>query len=225
MEFKRLITQFTYRIEPKPEGGFVAYPSEANMPPLEAPTREELRQKIQARIMQGLGAQFQGLSASGNQEVKFNFHIEHKPGGGFAFHSGEPEALPVEGSQEQIESHFAEKLIGLAEKFSPELRQALKAQGASGDIKVFVDQKTLTLKSGVQSPGAALPLSGSLPAQDAKVGDSGAGSGDSYASNAMRNALSNAPINPDRSDRWTVFLFALTVLVVIALVYFMFHRS
>ena len=40
MELKRLITHFTYRIEPKPEGGFIAHATDPTVPPLEAPTRE-----------------------------------------------------------------------------------------------------------------------------------------------------------------------------------------
>jgi hypothetical protein len=32
MELKRLISHFTYRIEPKPEGGFIAHASEPGVP-------------------------------------------------------------------------------------------------------------------------------------------------------------------------------------------------
>src|SRR5438445_8723971 len=42
-----------------------------------------------------------------------------------------------------MESHFAEKIIGFVGKhLTPELSQALAAQGNSGDIKVFVNRKT-----------------------------------------------------------------------------------
>jgi hypothetical protein len=50
MDLKRLITQFAYRIEPKPEGGFIAHATDPSVPPLEAPTRQELQKKIQERI-------------------------------------------------------------------------------------------------------------------------------------------------------------------------------
>jgi hypothetical protein len=43
MELKRLISHFTYRIEPKPGGGFIAHPADPSVAPLEAPTREELQ--------------------------------------------------------------------------------------------------------------------------------------------------------------------------------------
>ena len=224
MEIKRLITQFTYAIEPKPEGGFIAHASDPNMPPLEAPTRAELQQKIQATIMSSLAARFPGLKLPQGQESKFSFHIESKPGGGFALHSADPGAQPVEGTQEQIESHFAEKIIGLAEKFSPELRQALASQGVNGDVKIFVDRKTFTVKGGSRSlslsvgrdllptsplptarPGAVNPTSGEITNQDAA---------------SMGSTISDAPITPERSDTWKVFLLFLILMVIATLIYF-----
>ena len=144
MELKSLITHFTYRIEPKPEGGFIAHNSDPTVPPLEAPTREELQRKIQENIAAGLASEFPGLKLPlENQQLKFAFHIERKPGGGFAIHSADPDAPLIEGAtHEEIESHFAEKLIAFVGKhFIPELSQALAAQG-SGEIKVFVNRKT-----------------------------------------------------------------------------------
>lgn len=230
MEIKRLITQFTYAIAPKPEGGFIAHASDPNMPPLEAPTREELRQKVQATIMAGLAERFPGLKLPlQGQESKFSFHIESKPGGGFALHSADPGTQPVEGTQEQIESHFAEKLIGLAEKFSPELKQALASQGVNGDVKVFVDRKTFTVKGGSRSLSLSLgadllptsPLSNGGPIASNAVSAEAA----NQDAASMGGTLSNAPITPERSDTWTVFLFLLTVLVIGALVYFfLYHR-
>ena len=223
MEFKRLITQFTYRIEPKPEGGFIAHASDPNMPPLEAPTREELQQKIQATIMSGLAAQFPGLKLPlQGQETKFNFHIESQPGGGFALHSADPGAQPVEGTQEQIESHFAEKLIGLAEKFSPELRQALASQGASGDVKVFVNRKTFAVKGGSHALSLSLGQD-LLPTGTIQSSDAGMEAPKSTAA-GLGGTISDSPITPERSGSGSIFLFLLTVLIVGALMYFFFYH-
>jgi hypothetical protein len=230
MEFKRLITQFTYRIEPKPEGGFIAHASDPNMPPLEAPTREELQQKIQATIMSGLAEQFPGLKLPlQGQETKFNFHIESQPGGGFALHSADPDTQPVEGTQEQIESHFAEKLIGLAEKFSPELRQALASQGASGDVKVFVNRKTFTVKGGSHalslSLGQDLLPTNALPSGGPSAGHAMPGEVASPDPASIGGTISSSPITPERSGSGSIFLFLLTVLIVGALMYFfLYHR-
>jgi hypothetical protein len=117
----------------KPEGGFVAHASDPSLPPLEAPTRQELQQKIQANINATLAAQFPGLNLpSGSKELKFDFHIEAKPGGGFALHSNDTNAAPIEGaSHEEIEYPFAEQLTGVVGKqFQPELSQALAKQEA-----------------------------------------------------------------------------------------------
>jgi hypothetical protein len=229
MEIKRLITQFTYAIAPKPEGGFIAHASDPNLPALEAPTREELQQKIQATIMAGLSERFPALKLPlQGQESKFSFHIESKPGGGFALHSADPGTQPVEGTQEQIESHFAEKIIGLAEKFSPELKQALESQGVNGDVKVFVDRKTFTVKGGSRSlslslGGDLLPAS-PLPSGGPIASNATPGELSNRDAASMGGTISDAPITPERSDTWTVFLFLLTVAVLGALIYFFFYH-
>ncbi|HKW67497.1 MAG TPA: hypothetical protein VJP04_09435 [Terriglobales bacterium] len=230
MEIKRLITQFTYAIAPKPEGGFIAHASDPNAPVLEAPTREELQQKIQATIMAGLSERFPGLKLPlQGQESKFSFHIESKPGGGFALHSADPGTQPVEGTQEQIESHFAEKIIGLAEKFSPELRQALESQGANGDVKVFVDRKTFTVKGGSRSfslgVGRDLLPRSPLPSGGPVASNAAPGEVSNQDAASMGGTISNAPITPERSDTWRVFLLFLILMVIAALVYFfLYHR-
>jgi hypothetical protein len=43
-------SKFLYRIEPKPEGGFIARCKDPNIPPIEGATRDEIDQKIQASI-------------------------------------------------------------------------------------------------------------------------------------------------------------------------------
>ncbi len=118
-----MISTFTYRIEAKPEGGFIAHATDPGLPPLEAPTRMELQQKIQANISAALAKEFPRLNLpSGNlpagKEFKFDFHIETKPGGGFSLHSHDPNATTIEGSShEEIEHPFAEKLAGVVGEY------------------------------------------------------------------------------------------------------------
>jgi hypothetical protein len=217
MELKRLITYFTYRIEPKPEGGFIAHATDPTVPPLEAPSREELQGKIQANIAAGLASEFPGLKLPvEKQQLKFAFHIEHKPGGGLAIHSADPSAQPIEGAtQEVIESQFAEKLITFVGKhFMPELSQALAAQG-SGDIKVFVNRKTgFTVNAG------------SMRTDDATIEDGRLG--DTTTANARfgsaGDAINNSPITPETSSSWTIFRFLLSLLIIGAMMYFFLHR-
>ena len=219
MELKNLITHFTYRIEPKPEGGFIAHTTDPKVPPLEAPTREELQRKIQENIAAGLASEFPGLKLPlENQQLKFAFHVERKPGGGFAIHSADPDAPLIEGAtHEEIESHFAEKLIAFVGKhFIPELSQALAAQG-SGDIKVFVNRKTgFTVNAGshtIQTDDVTM--------EDAKLGDAKTANA---SLGSVGDAIDNSPITPETSSSWTIFRFLLALLIIAAMMYFFLHR-
>jgi len=222
MEIKRLITQFTYRIEPKPDGGFVAHAADPNVPPIEAATREELQQKIQATIAAGVASVFPGLKLPlENKELKFDFHIEHTPGGGLAIHSGHADTQPIAGTHDEIESRFAEKLFNFAGKhLPPELQAALASQGISGDVKVFVNRKTnFTIKTGTQSPSGSQRLTSSTPPENPDLESTKSGMLD-----ASSLAISNSPITPERSSSWTFTRFLLTLLVLAALMYFFLHH-
>jgi hypothetical protein len=229
MDFKRLITQFTYRIEPKPEGGFIAHASDPSVPPLEAPTREELQRKIQANIAAALAAEFPGLKLPENQEL--NFHIERTPTGGFSIHSTDPDAQSIEGAtHEEIASHFAEKLIARVGKhFMPQFAQAFAAQGNSGDIKVIVKRTVGVSAAGTTrlSLGLARDLlaAASIPPDDAKAQD--ARPGDVKTTNTFGSAggtISNSPITPETNSSWTIFRLLLMLLCIAALLYFFLYR-
>src|ERR1700683_788441 len=112
----RLVTKFTYRIEPNAGGGFIAHASDPNVSPLEGATREELQAKIRARIASDLATEFPGLKVPLDRPGhKFEFHVEVKPSGGFTLHSADPNALPIDGAtHDDLQSHVVEKLIGNA---------------------------------------------------------------------------------------------------------------
>ena len=202
MELKRLISHFTYRIEPKPGGGFIAHAADPTVAPLEAPTREELQKKIQENILPGLIAQFPGLNLPlENQDLRFAFHIERKPGDGFVIHSSNPKAEPIEVlTHNDVESYFAEKITSFIGKhLPPELSQVLAAQDNSGDIQVFVKRKTsVTAHAGSHS--LSLEPTG--------------GSG---------GTISNTPIEAEGSRSSKILAFLLLVLVAGALMYFFLH--
>ena len=216
MDLKRLISHFTYRIEPKPEGGFIAHASDPTIAPLEASTREELQRKIQENIASSLAAEFPGLKLPlDNHGLKYSFHIEGTPGGGFAIHFADPNAQPIEAAtHEEIESHFAEKLIAFVGKhFMPELAQAMAAQGISGNVKVFVKRQTGFTGPHTPGPGIARSLAPSSiqpNMEDAK-------SGDTKTINAnigsVGGTIGNSPITPETSSSWIVSLFLLVLLL------------
>jgi hypothetical protein len=221
VELKRLITKFTYKIEPKPEGGFIARPSDPMLPPLEAPTRLELQQKIQANISAALAAEFPGLKLpSENQQLKFDFHIEAKPGEGFTIRSHDPNTASIEGAtHEEIEHPVAEKLANALGKYMfPELSQAisqaLAKQGGSGDIKIFVNRKTFAAQAGAHqltfSNTQDVQPSGSIQPPEA-------------TSEGAIKAADSSPITPEASASWKIFRFLLALLAVIAIFYFYFY--
>jgi hypothetical protein len=162
MEIKRLAAKYVYRIEPKPEGGFIARASDPNVPPIEAATREELQQKIQSTVLAGLGRDFPGLKLpAGSGEMKFSFHVEKQPDGSFDIHSSDPADAPLNAaSHDQVESHFAEKLVEFVGKHMLEgAPEALRARLASGDVKVFINQRSgFTLTTTDSSAGPAQQL-------------------------------------------------------------------
>lgn len=210
MEIKRLITHFTYRIEPKPEGGFIAHATDPSVPPLEAPTREELQQKIQANIAAALAAEFPGLKLPlENKEVNFAFHIEHKPGGGFILQSTDGKELPISGSTHaEIENHFAEKVLGaLGKRIMPELSQALAGQLGSANVKVVVNRKVVF----------------STVPPKLSSGDAGSMQGENPNLSNVPNPT-NSPITPEPGTIGPFVRFLLAALIVAGLIYFFRHR-
>ena len=233
MELKRLITHFTYRIEAKPGGGFIAQPVDPAVAPLEAPTREELNRKIQEKICEGLAAQFPGLKLplQSQDDLTLAFHIEHKPEGGFVIHSADPKAEPIEVlTHNDVQSHFAEKLIGFMGKhLTPELSQALAAQGNAADVQVLVNRQTgLTFNTGSHSLSLSLgrnvapttAISKEANQDDARIED--AKLAEAKFGN-LGGAISNAPIVPEASSSGKFFRFAMMLLIAAAIIYFFFH--
>jgi len=216
MELKRLITHFTYRIEPKPEGGFIAHASDPTLAPLEAPTREELQQKIQANINAALAAEFPGLKLPlENKEVNFTFHIEHKPGGGFTLHSTDGSGAAIEGATHaEIQSPFVEKFLGLLGKhLMPEGERALAGQLGNGEVRVVVNRNVSF------SSGSPQVTSGAAAQQTLPTGFLQA---DANSTDLM-NANTSSPITPEPSSSWPIFRFLLVLLILLALMYFYYH--
>ncbi len=156
MEFKQTISKFVYRIEAKPEGGFIARSSDPSVTPIEGSTRAEVEQKVQASISAALGQQFPALKAVlEKQGIKTTYHVDAKPGGGFVINSSDPAHEPIEAaSLEKIEHFINSKFFSyLMSKMPPELSQQLASQLSSGGLNVVVNRKfTVTTGSGTRTP-------------------------------------------------------------------------
>ena len=221
MELKRLVQQLNYRIEPKPEGGFIARCTDPSVPPLEAATREELQQQIQARLRAVLQEKFPGmkLPPMQNKQVEWQVHIDRKPGGGFSVHSDPQGASNVSQASQEKMDHFAEELLGFVDKHFPGLSQALAAQVGGKDIEVF----TQTSEVKKISPFAA--AQGLLPTQPmqtaiAKPEDVRVEATTIENANFNSAALANTPITPEAGGNWKLFRTLLLFAIIAALVYF-----
>ncbi len=205
MELEHLLSQFTYRIEPKPEGGFIARGSDPSTPLLEAPTRPELEQKIQQNILATLGTAMPGFTLPAETEgTKFSFHIEHKPDGGYILRSSNPAEPSIEGAtHEDLEKQFAEKFIGFAGKaFMPLLSKAFDVGIGNGDIQVVVNRKgSFTMNSKTVQTFGNSPSATPTPV-----------------------LLGGSPIVPESSKFPGIVRFVLALLAAAGLVYILIHR-
>jgi hypothetical protein len=140
MEIKRTISRIAYRIEQKPEGGFIARCSDPNVPPLEGASRFELEQQIQAKITAEMESQFPGLKIPFNtSETKF-ITLETKPDGSIFSESGNSSLQPAKGGTKNAVEHWlADKAVSLVEKnLPPALIEQLKHQAVDGKITIAV---------------------------------------------------------------------------------------
>lgn len=208
MELKRLISQFTYKIEPMPEGGFVAHASDPSVPPVEAATREELQQKIRANMATALATEFPGLKLpQENKGLKFDFHVGHKPGGGFILESTDGKELPVVGgTHAEIENKFAEKILGaLSKGLMPELSKALAERAGSGDVKAVVNRE-----AGFSINSSKASSTGIIQADKAQAAD-------------LLNRA-NSPITPEANKLWPFIRFLIAAIIFAVIIFFVRYR-
>jgi hypothetical protein len=227
MDIQTITKKYAYKIEPKPEGGFIARATDPTVPPIEGATREEVQRKIRDTVFAGLSQAFPGLKIPlQSKNAKLEFHIERKPEGGFAVHStevGSPTMAPA--THEKVD-HLAEQLLGFVDKHFPEFSQTLAAGGTSDEVQIVT--KETTEKAVIGLPGSARDL---LPTPPVRFESSNAGilkwSGEktSGTSDSFGNAVTNTPITPQASSSWTVLRLLLVALAIAGLVYFLLmHR-
>jgi hypothetical protein len=227
MDLKNLIARLAYKIEPKPEGGFIARATDPTVPPLEAPTREELQQKIRENMLNLVSTEAFGakLPADGRHH-QMSFHVEHKPGGGFTIHSADPNTPVIEVADlKELEAHFLGKYAGLADKFLiPMLTKAFAAQAGAGTMEIKVDSTTSSFtKSGTKAFTFGTPNSFSV-SQRASTEMPSLTDPSTVLTN-LNGSIGNDPITPESSNIWKTFCFVLLAILAAALVYvFLLHR-
>jgi len=222
MDLKRLITRLAFKIEPNPAGGFIARTTDPTVPPLEAPTREELQEKIRQNMLNLISEETGAkLPADGKH---LQFHIEHKPGGGFTIHSADPNAPVMEVADlKQFEAQFLGKYSHLlGDKFLlPTLAKAFAAQAGAGSMEIVVDTKTSShTTSGPKAFAFGAPNSFSVSQRAStempKFSDA------SPTPTNLSGSIANNPITPESTNTWNIFCFILLAIVA-ALVYTFLH--
>jgi hypothetical protein len=221
MDIQTITRKYAYKIEAKPEGGFIARATDPTVPPIEGATREEVQRKIREIVAAGLAQAFPGLKIPlETKNAKLEFRVERKPEGGFSVHStelGTPTMAPA--THEKVD-HMAEKLLGLVDKHFPEFSRALAEQAASEEVQIITEQKTEKWSG---FPTSARDL---LPTPPAKSESSVAGvvkwtgGAADTTSDSLGGAITNTPITPQSSSNWAVLRFLLAALAIAGLLYF-----
>jgi hypothetical protein len=224
MDLKRLFTQVVYKIEAKPEGGFIARATDPAVPPLEAPTREELQQEIQQKMLAVISEEFLGSKVPpGAKHTEMSFHIEHNPGGGYSIHSSDPNTPVIQtANHQELESRFLEKVLGFADSgLAPELVKKLAAQVGSADVKVVVN-RSVSFQTNSDGKGItfATPKSASLPSAPTQTQQLTAASA---SPNQLTGTIANNPITPEPSNAGKVFGLLLLSAILAAVIYLFLH--
>jgi hypothetical protein len=214
MDLKRLASHFSYKIEQKPEGGFIARATDPSVPAIEAPTRQEVIDKVRQNIMSTLSTEFPALKdAAAGKKIDLSFHVERTPAGGFEIHSADQNApVTTASSQQDLQSQLVEKFLNFAgQHVVPEFSKALAAQAAkSGSSSVEVVIKGTTFgkanSTGITF-GSPAPSFGTVT----KASEL----------NAV-GAIGGAPITPESNSNWKWFGLML-LLIGGAVMYFFFH--
>lgn len=225
MELKQLIKQFSYKIEPKPEGGFIARSSDPSVPPLEAPTREELATKIQANFAAALGLSFPMLKIPVDQQnVKLQVHIDRKPEGGYSVHSEEVGAGNLDPATHEKIDHMAEQLLGFVDKNFPQLSEKLAAQAGSNNIQVTTRTTGTSAAAGAKLTDLATTMLATPRFQKMFAQPDGPKTMASGTPDLMQAGLANTPITPEATSLKTFFRLLLFVVMVGVAMYFVFYR-
>ena len=209
MEIKRTISRIIYRIEPKPEGGFIARCDDPKMPPIEAASRFELDKQIQEKITSEVESQIPGFKIS--LEKKF-ISLDSKSDAGSISQPG------VEGgAKEAVEQWLSDKAVALVEKdLPPELLEQIKRQQVDGQINIAVTKvgaegkvrREYTISNG----NAGQLLSRFLKGRQKNSGALEP-SNPVSASFSGTNLDSTSPIIPTSSNSFLRFLAAALVLI------------
>ena len=206
IDLKHVIARIPYKIEPKPDGGFIARASDPMVAPIEAPTREELHQKILAAV----SSQFSelGIPAGGK-----NVHVSFKINTGKEQFSVStiPNEAPGPEQGINIANLALDKLLSFAAKhLSPELAEQMTKQGITTSFNLTVSNKTaVQVNSGPQGLTFAGPKSSVVQNKSSDIPQFEAGVG----------LIDGQPITPEPSNIGKILKLIVCVMILGVLAY------
>ena len=230
MELKHLVKQFSYRIEPKPEGGFIARSTDPAILPLEASTREELQRRIGEKFSAALAESFPGLKIPVQTKTntgKFEFHIERKPEGGFSVHSTEVGGSAASPVNHEKMDHFAEEMLDFVDKHFPDLKEALIEKAMSqGQIPTKpgdIPPDTLAALASTRNLLPTNPTANAVATVTTSISRNGKPVNGSFED--VARVIDNNPIIPQAGGNWKLFRFLLVALGLAVFVYLVLHNG
>jgi hypothetical protein len=222
MELKQIIQCCAYRIEPKPEGGFIARASDPSVPAIEGTTREEVQQQVQAKLVATLGAVFPNLKLpESGRQVTYSMHVDRKPGGGFSVHTDNPGTPRFNPEAQEKFDHHAEELLGFLDKHFPHLSEQIASQVVGKELPIVV-KETITTST---KSGSLLRMFTPTAAMSEGNAQSAVLEGGTIKSPGLDPALlTNTPIVPQDSKSSPFLRLVLLALILAAVMYFVFYH-
>ena len=222
MELKHIIQRCAYRIEPKPEGGFIARASDPSVPPIEGATREEVQEQIQAKLVATLGAAFPNLKLpESGKKVTFSMHVDRKPGGGFSVHTDNPGTPGFNPEAQEKFDHHAEELLGFLDKHFPHLSEQIASQVVGKELPIVVKE---TITTSTKSGSFARMFPPTAPISEGNAQCAVLEGGIIKSPGLDPALLTNAPIMPENSKSGPLLRLVLLALILAAVMYFAFYR-
>ena len=193
MELKHLKTSISYKIDPNPAGGFIARSADPAVPPIEAPTMEEVQAKVQSQLMETITGQFPGLkmpvalaqtAAAWGKTTSHTVTVTNSNGESVINKNPSPEEM----------RQFAQQFAGVLQKDFPELA------------------RELSVKAEKSGPSGTAPQDGVI-LQTAQP----AASFSNISRDGFTNDATNRPILPEATSPWKfVAIFAMALALVMA---------
>ena len=141
MDLKKIQTQLKYRVEPSPDGGFIARPDDPSVPVIEGRTREEVQQKIRTQAFHNLAAEFPMLKGVLDDQLEKTSDGKTSTTFIVRTNSGEKQVI-TSATPDQVRQ-FAKGMGALLGKNFADLAESIVLQGTVNKRTLTTEEKTI----------------------------------------------------------------------------------